>query len=59
MREGAQGPGHEVIVPDAATMAQWREGLRPVSERYLSELSAKGFPNARTAYEKMLRLLGR
>jgi len=59
VREGAKGPGHEVIVPDAATMAQWREGLRPVSERYLSELSAKGFPNARAAYEKMLRLLGR
>ena len=59
VREGAKGPGHEVIVPDAATMAQWREGLRPVSERYLGELSGKGFPNARTAYEKMLKLLGR
>jgi len=59
VREGAKGPGHEVIVPDAATMAQWREGLRPVSERYLDELSGKGFPNARAAYEKMLKLLGR
>jgi len=59
VREGAKAPGHEVIVPDAATMAQWREGLRPVSERYLDELSGKGFPNARAAYEKMLRLLAR
>jgi len=59
VREGAKAPGHEVIVPDAATMAQWREGLRPVSERYLDELSGKGFPNARAAYEKMLKLLGR
>jgi TRAP-type C4-dicarboxylate transport system substrate-binding protein len=59
VREGAKGPGHEVIVPDAATMAQWREGLRPVSERYLDELSGKAFPNARAAYEKMLKLLGR
>jgi len=59
VREGATAPGHEVIVPDAATMAQWREGLRPVSERYLDELSGKGFPNARGAYEKMLKLLGR
>ena len=58
VREGAKGPGHEVIVPDAATMTQWREGLRPVSERYLSELSAKGF-RMRARYEKMLRLLGR
>jgi hypothetical protein len=36
-----------------------REGLRPVSERYLDELSGKGFPNARAAYDKMLKLLGR
>jgi TRAP-type C4-dicarboxylate transport system substrate-binding protein len=59
VREGARAPGHEVIVPDAATMAQWREGLRPVSERYLDELSGKGFPDARAAYGKMLKLLGR
>jgi TRAP-type C4-dicarboxylate transport system substrate-binding protein len=59
VREAAKGPGHEVIVPDAATMARWREGLRPVSERYLDELSGKGFPNARAAYEKMLKLLER
>jgi len=59
VREGARAPGHEVIVPDAATMAQWREGLRPVSERYLDELAGKGFPNARAAYGRMLKLLGR
>jgi TRAP-type C4-dicarboxylate transport system substrate-binding protein len=59
VRAGAQGPGHEVIVPDAATMAQWREGLRPVSERYLDELSRKGFPDARAAYDKMLKRLSR
>ena len=61
-RAGARrgnGPGHEVIVPDAATMAQWREGLRPVSERYLADLSAKNFPDARAAYERMLKRLGR
>ena len=59
VRDGARAPGHEVIVPDPATMAQWRDGLRPVSERYLDELSGKGFPNARAAYVKMLKLLGR
>ena len=52
VREGAAGPGHEVIVPDAATMAQWREGLRPVAERYLSDLSPR-FPNARAVYDKL------
>jgi TRAP-type C4-dicarboxylate transport system substrate-binding protein len=59
VREGAKGPGHEVIVPDAATMAKWREGLHPVTERYLDELSAKGFRNARAAYAKLVKLLER
>lgn len=59
VREGAKGPGHEVIVPDAATMAKWREGLRPVSDRYLEDLSRKGFLNARSAYDRMLKLLER
>ena len=49
----AAGPGHEIIVPDAATMAQWREGLRPVTDRYLAELASQGFANARAAYDKL------
>lgn len=52
VREGANAPGHEVIVPDAATMQKWREGLRPVTDNYLAELS-KTFPNARSAYNKL------
>jgi TRAP-type C4-dicarboxylate transport system substrate-binding protein len=59
VREGAKGPGHEVIIPDAASMAKWREGLRPVSDRYLEELSRKGFPNAHAAYTKLVKLLER
>jgi TRAP-type C4-dicarboxylate transport system substrate-binding protein len=53
VRAGANAPGHEIIVPDAATLAAWREGLRPVTERYLADLSAHGFPNARAAHEKL------
>jgi len=53
VHHGASGPGHEIIVPDAATIAAWRDGLRPVSERYLADLAAHGFPNARAAYEKL------
>jgi len=52
VRDGAAGPGHEVIVPDAATMAQWRDGLRPVTDSYLDALS-KTFPGARQAYDKL------
>jgi TRAP-type C4-dicarboxylate transport system substrate-binding protein len=59
VRQGASGPGHEVIVPDAATMAAWREGLRPVTERYLADLAAHGFPNARAAYDKLTGALRR
>jgi TRAP-type C4-dicarboxylate transport system substrate-binding protein len=58
VRDGAAGPGHEVIVPDAAMMAQWREGLRPVTDNYLAELS-KTFPAARQAYDKLAAQLRR
>jgi TRAP-type C4-dicarboxylate transport system substrate-binding protein len=57
VRQGASGPGHEIIVPDAATMAAWREGLRPVAEHYLADLAAHGFPNARAAYDKLVTTL--
>jgi TRAP-type C4-dicarboxylate transport system substrate-binding protein len=58
VRQGAAGPGHEIIVPDGGTMARWREELRPVTDRYLDDL-ARTFPNARAAYEKMLMMLRR
>ncbi len=53
VRQGASGPGHEIIVPDATTMAAWRDGLRPVTERYLANLAVHGFPNARAAYDRL------
>jgi len=59
VRQGASAPGHEIIVPDAATMAAWREGLRPVTERYLTDLAAHGFPNARAAHDKLVTSLRR
>jgi len=59
VRDGAAAPGHEVIVPDDATMAGWREGLRPVTDRYLDELTAKGFAGAREIYARLVSMLGR
>ncbi len=53
VRDGANAPGHEVIVPDAATIAQWRAGLKPVADKYLDDLAAKGFPKARAAYDTL------
>jgi len=52
VRDGANAPGHEVVVPDAARMARWREALKPVTDQYLDEL-AKKFPGARAAYDKL------
>jgi TRAP-type C4-dicarboxylate transport system substrate-binding protein len=59
VRQGAAGPGHEIIVPDAATVAAWREGLRPVTDRYLAKLAAHGFIDARAAYDKLADALQR
>jgi hypothetical protein len=52
VRDGAAGPGHEVIVPDGAMMVQWRDALRPVTDSYLAALS-KTFPGAPQAYGKL------
>ena len=56
VRSGAAEPGHEVIVPDAATMKSWREGLAPVTERYLDELAKGPYPRAREAYRRLTEL---
>jgi TRAP-type C4-dicarboxylate transport system substrate-binding protein len=59
VRDGANAPGHEVIVPDAAAMGRWREGLRPVTDRYIAGLGSQGFPAARAAYDKLSTTLRR
>lgn len=59
VRAGAAGPGHEIIIPDAAAMAEWRASLRPVTDRYLNELAARDFPNARAAYDKLVAMMRR
>jgi TRAP-type C4-dicarboxylate transport system substrate-binding protein len=56
VHEGANAPGHEVVVPDAARMGRWREALKPVTDQYLDDL-AKKFPGARAAYDKLAATL--
>ena len=53
VRDGATGPGQTVITPDAAAMEGWRAGLRPVTDRYLGELVAGGFTDARGVYDRL------
>jgi len=38
-------------------MATWKDGLRLVTERYLADLAAHGFPNARVVYDKLTAML--
>ena len=53
VREGAAGPGQEIIVPDEAALAQWQDAMRPVTERCLDAMVAGGFTDARAAYAKL------
>ena len=57
VRDGANAPGHEVVVPAAATMALWKAALKPVTERYLAELSVR-VASARATHEKLIMLTG-
>ena len=59
VRDGARAPGHEVIVPDAAALQQWRAALQPVAEKYLDGLAAAGFTDAKAAYAKLSAMTGR
>jgi TRAP-type transport system periplasmic protein len=57
VRDGANAPGHEIVVPDSATMAEWKAALKPVTERYLGELSVR-YANARAIHDKLIMLTG-
>ena len=56
VRDRANSPGHEIITPAPATMAQWKTELQPVTERYLATLSAR-FANAHATYDKLVTLM--
>ena len=51
--------GAGTFTPDAAAMGRWRGGLRPVTDRYIADLAAKGFANARATYDKLMATLRR
>ena len=57
VRAGATGPGQTVIKPDAAALASWRDGLRPVTDSYLASLADHGVPEARATYDRLVALL--
>ena len=54
VRDGAKGPGQEIIEPDATLRAAWRAAMLPASERYLDALVAGGFADARGVYDKLI-----
>ena len=57
VRAGAAGTGQTVIKPDAATLAGWKDGLRPVTDSYLAQLQSEGFAGARAVYEQLAGML--
>ena len=50
VRDGASGPGQEIIVPNETVLQQWRDALHPATQRHLDALAAGGFTDARAAY---------
>jgi hypothetical protein len=54
VRDGATGPAHEIIVPDASVLTQWRKALHPATDRYLDGLMTAGFTNARAVYDALV-----
>jgi hypothetical protein len=50
VRDGASGPGQEIIVPNETVLQQWRDALQPATQRYLDALAAGGFTDAPAAY---------
>ena len=55
VRDSAVRTGHEIIVPDATMLSQWRAALRPATDRTLDSLIAAGFTEARAAYGTLSR----
>ena len=59
VRDGASGPGQEIITPTPAEMADWRAALQPVADKYLDGLAAAGFGDAHTAYGRLVAMMPR
>jgi TRAP-type C4-dicarboxylate transport system substrate-binding protein len=55
VREGATGPDQQVLIPDPALLAEWRNALQPFTERNLDSLIASSFTGARTTHARLLR----
>ena len=54
VRDGATGPGQEIITPTPAEMAQWRAALQPVADKYIESLVAAGTTDARDIYQRLV-----
>jgi TRAP-type C4-dicarboxylate transport system substrate-binding protein len=57
VRDGATGPGQDIITPTPAEMAEWREGLQPVADKYLDGLVAGGVSDAPEIYRKLVAMM--
>lgn len=55
VRDGAAGPGQEILIPDATQLAQWHDALRPLTGQYIDKLTARGFTSARAVHARLLK----
>lgn len=47
----------EIIVIDDATRTQWRDSLKPMTEKYLADLAAQGVQDPQGIYQRALELI--
>ncbi len=59
VRDGAMGPGQEIIVPNETLLAQWRNALRSAADRHLDALAAGAYTDAREAYSRLITVAPR
>ncbi len=57
VRDGATGPDQTLITPTESEMAGWRDGLRPVTDRYVEALKSQGIGDAQAIYDRLVATL--
>lgn len=55
--DGAHAPDHEIVQLSADQMRSWQEGLQPITDQYLNDLTNKGFTDAKAVHAELVKTL--
>ena len=55
--DGAHASDQEIVRLTPAQLRNWQEGLQPVSDRYIADLTQRGFTNARAVHADLVNAL--